>query len=137
MKTAVISLLSIFMMSNPLSQYQWENRVLLIFSESQGKITEQKSMWFEDRKGLDDRDLVIFEFNNKHGKTPDHVMLKAKQVNWFYDNYNSDNREFKVVLIGKDGGAKLEKTAYLSREELFATIDGMPMRKREMKDDLR
>jgi len=135
MKIVVISLLAICVMSNPLSPFKWKNRVLLVFSESQEKITKQKTMWFEDRKGLEGRDLVIFEFNNKHGKTPDHVMLKAKQVNWFYDNYNSEKLEFKVLLIGKDGGVKLEETDYLSKQKLFSTIDAMPMRQREMKKD--
>jgi len=124
-------------MSNPLSPYKWENRVLLIFSESQEQITEQKKKWFVDRDGMDDRDLVIFEFNNRHGKSPDHVMLKAKQVNWFYEHYNFKNAEFKVVLIGKDGSVKLQTDDYLSTKKLFSTIDAMPMRQREMKDDLR
>jgi len=135
MKIAVISIISLLLMSNPLSPYKWENRVLLIFSESQEQITEQKKKWFVDREGLNDRDLVIFEFNNRHGKSPDHVMLKAKQVNWFYEHYNSKNAEFKVVLIGKDGGVKLQTNEYLSTKKLFSTIDAMPMRQEEMKRD--
>jgi len=137
MKIVVISFISLLFMSNPLSPYKWENRVLLIFSESQEQITEQKKKWFVDREGMDDRDLVIFEFNNRHGKSPDHVMLKAKQVNWFYEHYNFKNAEFKVVLIGKDGSVKLQTDDYLSTKKLFSTIDAMPMRQREMKDDLR
>ena len=41
---------------------------------------------------------------------------------------------FKLVLVGKDGGVKLEKDAVLQPEELFAVIDRMPMRQREMSE---
>jgi hypothetical protein len=39
---------------------------------------------------------------------------------------------FKVVLIGLDGGIKLQKNGQLTPEELFGTIDSMPMRRAEM-----
>ena len=38
---------------------------------------------------------------------------------------------FKLVLVGKDGGVKLEQDSVLSPDELFAVIDRMPMRMRE------
>ena len=41
---------------------------------------------------------------------------------------------FKLVLVGKDGGVKLEQDAVLAPEELFAVIDRMPMRRNEMRD---
>ena len=37
------------------------------------------------------------------------------------------------MLIGLDGGIKLEQIQILSAEKLFAIIDGMPMRKREIR----
>ena len=42
--------------------------------------------------------------------------------------------EFAVVLIGRDGGEKLRRASPISAEELFATIDEMPMRRRELRD---
>lgn len=39
---------------------------------------------------------------------------------------------FKVRLIGKDGGEKLSSTTPVTMPELFAVIDQMPMRQREM-----
>ena len=41
---------------------------------------------------------------------------------------------FKLVLVGKDGGVKLEQDAVLAPEELFAVIDRMPMRRNEMRN---
>lgn len=41
-------------------------------------------------------------------------------------------RAFAVVLIGKDGGEKLRRSAPLATDELFAVVDAMPMRRAEM-----
>lgn len=42
-------------------------------------------------------------------------------------------KSFSVVLIGKDGGEKLRRTAVVAPEELFALVDAMPMRRAEMR----
>ena len=39
---------------------------------------------------------------------------------------------FRIVLVGKDGGIKLEQEEVLDPETLFSLIDGMPMRRNEM-----
>ena len=44
-----------------------------------------------------------------------------------------DNVAFKITLVGLDGGIKLEQTEVLKKNEIFKTIDAMPMRKNELK----
>lgn len=39
---------------------------------------------------------------------------------------------FRVVLVGKDGGVKLSSASPVPVDRLFALIDAMPMRQREM-----
>ncbi|WP_312930876.1 DUF4174 domain-containing protein [Agrobacterium cavarae] len=41
----------------------------------------------------------------------------------------SDN--FRVVLVGKNGGIKLRSDAVISDVDMFAVIDRMPMRRAE------
>lgn len=41
---------------------------------------------------------------------------------------------FRVELIGLDGGVKYRSTSAVSPEELWALIDGMPMRRAELKN---
>lgn len=41
--------------------------------------------------------------------------------------------EFAVILVGKDGGEKLRSAEIIPWKTLSATIDGMPMRRDEMK----
>jgi hypothetical protein len=36
----------------------------------------------------------------------------------------------KVILVGKDGGKKMEQTGQVVPSELFALIDKMPMRQK-------
>lgn len=40
---------------------------------------------------------------------------------------------FRVRLVGKDGGVKLDQTTPVSVSNLFALIDAMPMRRAEKK----
>lgn len=46
------------------------------------------------------------------------------------------DREFAVVLIGKDGGEKFRTQAPVTIERLDAVIDRMPMRQQEERDGL-
>jgi hypothetical protein len=39
---------------------------------------------------------------------------------------------FQVLLIGLDGGVKMDQSEIISCKKLFGTIDSMPMRKAEM-----
>jgi uncharacterized protein DUF4174 len=41
---------------------------------------------------------------------------------------------FTVELLGKDGGVKARWSDVVGREELWARIDAMPMRRRELRD---
>jgi hypothetical protein len=62
---------------------------------------------------------------------------KVKANNWIsssalFDRFTNKETDFRVILIGLDGGIKLEKTEILSATELFETIDAMPMRRAEL-----
>ncbi|NNC63365.1 MAG: DUF4174 domain-containing protein, partial [Gammaproteobacteria bacterium] len=41
--------------------------------------------------------------------------------------------EFAVLLIGKDGGVKARHESVPALSELFTLVDGMPMRRSEMR----
>jgi hypothetical protein len=50
-----------------------------------------------------------------------------------FERYKSHTHQNEIVLIGLDGGVKLRQNEFLGCEDLFAIIDGMPMRRRELK----
>ena len=85
------------------------------------------------RDELDDRDIVVIEViaadaDIVHGEA---AQLDAADLRRRYD-VGTD--ESVVLLIGKDGGIKLRQSSAISTATLFATIDAMPMRQREMRE---
>lgn len=125
-----------------LSKHQWENRILLVISEDfeNGKIPlkffNQIKELNKNRDGLKDRKVVIY--NVLPTKYQIINTINRKEKDWIksdslFVSYNQEKAPFKVILIGLDGSIKETRTGFFSSQELFAIIDGMPMRKAEMK----
>lgn len=127
------------MESFDLKDYQWKNRVLLVFSpeDSEFTLTSQYKVYDKHQAGFDDRDLLIFHISDldipdEFGTpvpTDRHPELKKR--------FGIPEGEFTIILIGKDGTEKLRSNDVLTNDKLFGVIDAMPMRQREMKDDTR
>ena len=94
-----------------LGQYRWQNRIIVTSSsdESHPELIKLK----------EDISRNVCGFNNRN--------LKHLHV-------TDPNENFKIILIGKDGGTKFEDTR-ASLSNLFQIIDRMPMRRYEMKFD--
>ena len=120
-----------------LSDYRWQNRLLLIFTPSaenehyQKQLTELKNK----QEGLKDRDMKIFHLVSNGRSFVDDRTINTNNVRQLYRKYDIEEEGFVVILIGKDGTEKLRKQKVLSTEKLFGVIDAMPMRQREMKKD--
>ncbi len=118
-----------------LSEYQWENRLVIIFTESKDskKLQQQLKELESDIKGLKDRKLIII-----HSLPQKHKPVLPKETRWqdsnLYQNRKGSEDNFEVILIGLDGGVKLRQTEILETEKLFGLIDSMPMRQAELKE---
>ncbi len=103
-----------------LSNYLWENR-LLIISLEKGNI-EIKNFTEEfiqkNQCEFDDRNLKVIFFEN------------YKNSNYQSPSYIIGN--FGFWLVGYDGGVKLFSKDASILKNIFPTIDSMPMRKDEM-----
>ena len=73
-----------------------------------------------DKSGLAERHIVVLSDVSAPGGSQ---LREALQIDGF-----------EIVLIGKDGGVKLRSKTPLDVETLYAVIDAMPMRRREMRD---
>ncbi len=117
-------------------EFQWKNRMVLIISESENSelVNQQLAILQAERDELTERKLVICLIHpEKYGIVNEEDTLWIKNSE-FYNIFNPDNIAFKIELIGLDGGTKLsKKNNVLTSEELFSTIDSMPMRRRELK----
>jgi len=120
-----------------LDSYQWSNRVLLVYAADEESPTYQQQIQeFEQHEaGVEDRDLVIFTVLPQKVINPEGKALSAQSAEYLRQRYDVPGQQFAVVLIGKDGGVKLKEEKFLSTDKLFGTIDQMPMRQREMRDN--
>lgn len=82
-------------------------------------MARQRELLAGHEAGISDRDLRV----EYPGRSPE-----ARE------RYGVAASEYAVILVGRDGGEKLRRASPISAEELFATIDEMPMRRRELRD---
>jgi len=120
--------------SQDLKKHQWRNRVLLILTNdiSADVFNNQIKTFKDNSTGLEERKLVVYKV------VPEDYELVHKDNSWInnkkvFNKYKRTKKIFEVVLIGLDGGVKLRQTKHLSSEKLFTIIDGMPMRRGEIK----
>jgi hypothetical protein len=94
--------------SPDLESHRWKHRVLLIDTPAttSADYQIQAAALLPAWAGLIERDL--------------HIVTRG------------DAAAFRVRLIGKDGGVKLDAASPIPSEALFTLIDAMPMRRAEM-----
>lgn len=119
-----------------LQEYRWQNRLLLVFApaEDDPRLARQMALSRAHGDGLAERDLLLMEIiGSKEMRIEGHAgsLGDAKALR---DRHNVASDEFAVILIGKDGGIKRRQPHPFEAEDLFATIDAMPMRRREMRE---
>ncbi len=118
-------------------EYQWHNRLLLVFAPD-GKhplYQEQLKQAREKKAEYDERELILVSIVAKKEPIDGSASpsLSEKESEQLRADYQVKPDEFHVVLIGKDGSEKLHRTKVIPVRELFETIDAMPMRKNERK----
>ena len=114
-------------------QYVWRFRPLLIFgpSDDASILGRQRTIVEASSDGMLERDMVVVEIVGNRVKTiiGDECRVTAPELR---ARFQVPAEEFCVVLVGKDGGVKLREVAPVEATRLFALIDSMPMRQREI-----
>ena len=96
-------------------------RQLLVFaaSENNSLLKEQQNILSAGLNGLKERDVEVKYFYAQQAKAE----FKKRNI----------TAPFTIILVGKDGGDKLKSLKPLSLQNVYDTIDAMPMRQSEMK----
>lgn len=118
-----------------LNGYRWRNRLLMVFSPSKEDSNYQsleKEMKAQ-RNGLRDRERLVFEILEKGESRFGNTVLKKEAIDFLRQNFSAGQGSFLVILLGKDGKEKI-RWLKVNLTEIFAVMDGMPMRQREMKE---
>ena len=96
-----------------------QKRIILVFEST------PDSNFYNDQKAIEAAHTSAFEER-------DLVILKVEEED-LYSKYGVSRDKNVVLLIGKDGGVKVQQHYIFEASELFRIIDAMPMRREEMK----
>ncbi|BAY15040.1 hypothetical protein NIES21_08260 [Anabaenopsis circularis NIES-21] len=126
--------IAIKMSSFNLSSQKWQNRVLLVFAPSVNNRTYQQQMQLfnQHQNGFKDRDLVLVQVLATDKSYANGQLIDESSVANLRDRFGVDKDNFRVILVGKDGGVKRQDTTPVPATEIFEQIDAMPMRQQEM-----
>jgi hypothetical protein len=119
-----------------LKNFEWEKRVLIIGGQSSKFKSQLDQINFESKEFID-RDLVIILLEEDNSRISYDGLNTIKTID--YDSTLSirnkyDFKNFKLLLIGKDGGEKYNSNDPININVIYELIDGMPMRKQEIKE---
>lgn len=108
---------------NDLSQFHWKKRPVVVFADSADDpaFIEQLELLHARESELIERDVVVLTDTDPAARSPLRLKLRP--------------RGFMLVLVGKDGGVKLRKPFPWDVREITRSIDKMPMRQREIRDE--
>ncbi len=117
-----------------LPQMRDQYRPLLIFApQGDPRLSQQVESLRLHRNDLIDRQVKLVPFFHKYAGAVDSeiiTFLPAEEP-FLRKRFHISDKDFAVILIGKDGGEKLRSSKPLSFDKLRDAIDAMPMRRQE------
>ena len=117
------------------SDYLWKNRPLLLFAYSPDASAYRTVM--QELNSQSDqivaRDMVIIEIFETGLVRVNARPIPAENADKLRKRFEVAEGMLTAILIGKDGGLKRRQTGRIDLTDIFALIDTMPMRQREMR----
>ena len=106
-----------------LSEFHWKKRPVVVFADSENDpaFIEQMELLEARTDALIERDVVVLTDTDPAARSA--LRLKMRP------------RGFMLVLVGKDGGIKLRKPFPWDVREISRSIDKMPIRQREIREE--
>lgn len=118
-----------FLRAQKLSDYTWKQRIVILsdtdsdFKNAKEALTKISAY----TKEINDRDILLFLHRNGQLYCTDLKLTGMATAASIPNDFTG------YILLGKDGGIKLKKPYPIHPEEIFTLIDGMPMRRAELK----
>lgn len=120
---------------NPLAEYRWQNRLLLIFAGDSADPDVGKTRMALEASAceLADRDMVIGWILERAESRIAAAGIDPTTAEALRSHLGVSGDGFAAVLVGKDGGVKARYDRAPRLGEVFSLIDGMPMRRAEQR----
>jgi NADH dehydrogenase [ubiquinone] 1 alpha subcomplex assembly factor 1 len=117
-----------------LTQYQWKKRVLVLSAATKDdkNLRQQQHELASAPQEFADRDMALVTLLDNAGSTADTQELTNEETAMARVALGIGPDSFALRLIGKDGAVNLSGETATSMTEIYALIDTMPMRQREM-----
>jgi len=119
---------------NPLEAERWKTRPLIVLAASaddpllmrvQAALREPAN-----REAFVERNMVLYTVIGQQGQRNGQP-LEAIATKRLLLALDAGNTRPQVILVGKDGGKKIQQGADADLQAIFRTIDRMPMRQNE------
>lgn len=119
---------------NPLAEHRWNDRVLLLYAPAADApaLAHYRAELAARQCGIADRDLVTGEVIGEHAGLLGDARLSPERARSLRAHHGVPRDRVATILVGKDGGVKLNLDGVAALSQVFQRIDGMPMRQREM-----
>jgi hypothetical protein len=120
--------------ASAMESYRYKKRPLVVFSPSDQHpgVTRQRNIVNGNRSQFVERDVVVVYVT---GNSVSHDLGAPQTLNAsaLRQRYKVSEGQFRVMLIGKDGGIKIDQSTPLAATDLASEIDRMPMRRDEVR----
>ena len=118
-----------------LKGHRWTHRVLLVFANDDidPRATQLEATLEAADCELADRHMVVVWILTDATSRVGGTVISEETANLLRSELRTQPGEFAVLLIGKDGGVKARYDVVPELEEIFGLIDGMPMRRAELR----
>lgn len=124
---------SMQIVSQDIKKHKWKDRVILVISESTNNLDfkNQIELLKNNLLALKERKLVVYQITkNDFSFNFNKNWISSSKL---YQKFNEKKEHFKVIIIGLDGGIKLEDSKIISSKKICTIIDGMYIRKKELR----
>ena len=120
--------------AQPLRTYLWKYRPLIVFAPtpSNAQLVIQRTIVSMNLAGFRERNIAAIEVTGSGIRSKLGPLPRAT-ANALRKHCGVAGWQFRAILVGKDGGSKLQSSRAMSTRHLFGTIDAMPMRRQEMR----
>jgi Domain of unknown function (DUF4174) len=120
--------------AHAMNDYQWKKRPIVIFSpsENDARLIRQRAIINGNRTSFLDREVVVVYVVGS-SMTHDLGAGPGMSGSALRSRFRVSEGSFRVLLVGKDGGVKLDSPQPVSASDVFNEIDRMPMRRDEIR----